>query len=202
MVMKKVNASIKNPNFMGFPAYLSKRSLVFLSPNPFLEMDSSLKMKIWNERWRLKASSKWNHPKSPYAFLELEKDADEEQIKVAHRRLAKTYHPDVYKGNATLDKGETAEARFINIQAAYELLIDEDRRRQYDLDSLARPSIFTVVNYGFTEDDQKYNARTANVREEEEEEERILKRKKKKRKRRKRFYADGWMCKPCCPAFG
>ncbi|XP_031267645.1 uncharacterized protein LOC116126075, partial [Pistacia vera] len=70
---------------------------------------------------------------------ELERDADEEQIKVAYRRLAKFYHPDVYDGRGTLEEGETAEARFIKIQAAYELLIDEEKRRQYDMDNRVNP---------------------------------------------------------------
>ncbi|XP_027090082.1 uncharacterized protein [Coffea arabica] len=70
---------------------------------------------------------------------ELERDADEEQIKVAYRRLAKFYHPDVYDGKGTLEEGETAEARFIKIQAAYELLIDQEKRRQYDNDNRVNP---------------------------------------------------------------
>lgn len=81
----------------------------------------------------------WNDSKSPYETLELEGDADEEQIKVAYRRLAKFYHPDVYNGRGTLEEGETAEARFIKIQAAYELLIDADERRNYDKDNRVNP---------------------------------------------------------------
>ncbi|XP_059286097.1 pre-mRNA-splicing factor cwf23 [Lycium ferocissimum] len=81
----------------------------------------------------------WNDSKSPYETLELERDADEEQIKVAYRRLAKFYHPDVYNGRGTLEEGETAEARFIKIQAAYELLIDEEERRKYDSDNRVNP---------------------------------------------------------------
>lgn len=76
---------------------------------------------------------------SPYDTLELERDADDEKIKVAYRRLAKYYHPDVYDGRGTLEEGETAEARFIKIQAAYELLIDEEKRKQYDKDHLVNP---------------------------------------------------------------
>ncbi|KAK9166516.1 hypothetical protein Scep_001707 [Stephania cephalantha] len=105
-------------------------------------------------------ASKWTQEKSPYETLglnilgnfssvyafhfthrlkELERDADEETIKVAYRRLAKYYHPDVYDGRGTLEEGETAEARFIKIQAAYELLIDEEKRRQYDTAHLVNP---------------------------------------------------------------
>ncbi|XP_068643252.1 uncharacterized protein [Aristolochia californica] len=84
-------------------------------------------------------ASNWTSEKSPYETLELERDADEEQIKSAYRRLAKYYHPDVYDGRGTLEEGETAEARFIKIQAAYELLIDEEKRRLYDREHRLNP---------------------------------------------------------------
>lgn len=45
----------------------------------------------------------------------------------------------VYDGRGTLEEGETAEARFIKIQAAYELLIDDEKRRQYDVDNRVNP---------------------------------------------------------------
>lgn len=45
----------------------------------------------------------------------------------------------VYDGRGTLAEGETAEARFIKIQAAYELLIDDKKRRQYDNDNRVNP---------------------------------------------------------------
>lgn len=84
-------------------------------------------------------ASNWTDNKSPYETLELERNADEEQIKIAYRRLAKFYHPDVYDGRGTLEEGETAEARFIKIQAAYELLVDDEKRRQYDTDNRVNP---------------------------------------------------------------
>lgn len=86
----------------------------------------------------VKASS-WTEERSPYETLELERNADDEQIKIAYRRLAKYYHPDVYDGRGTLEEGETAEARFIKIQAAYELLIDVEKRRKYDMDNRVNP---------------------------------------------------------------
>ncbi|CAA3011250.1 pre-mRNA-splicing factor cwf23 [Olea europaea var. sylvestris] len=94
-----------------------------------------------NQQRRMVATwaSSWTDQKSPYETLELERDADEEEIKVAYRRLAKFYHPDVYDGRGTLDEGETAEARFIKIQAAYELLIDVEKRKKYDSDNRVNP---------------------------------------------------------------
>ncbi|ONM59857.1 Chaperone DnaJ-domain superfamily protein [Zea mays] len=84
-------------------------------------------------------AASWDSEKSPYETLELGRDADEETIKTAYRRLAKFYHPDVYDGKGTLEEGETAEARFIKIQAAYELLIDGERRRAYDREHHVNP---------------------------------------------------------------
>lgn len=46
---------------------------------------------------------------------------------------------EVYDGRGNLEEGETAEARFIKIQAAYELLIDDEKRRQYDNDNRINP---------------------------------------------------------------
>lgn len=45
----------------------------------------------------------------------------------------------VYDGKGTLEEGETAESRFIKIQAAYELLMDTEKRRQYDMDNRVNP---------------------------------------------------------------
>ncbi|KAM1365676.1 hypothetical protein ACFX13_044669 [Malus domestica] len=92
-----------------------------------------------NQRRSVIRASSWDHPKSPYETLELERDADDDQIKIAYRRLAKFYHPDVYDGRGTLEEGETAEARFIKIQAAYELLMDDEKRGQYDRDNRLNP---------------------------------------------------------------
>lgn len=107
--------------------------------------DSSRRIEPWdgvNRRQRKSIATNsynWNNSKSPYETLELEGDADEEQIKVAYRRLVKFYHPDVYDGSGTLEEGETAETRFIKIQAAYELLLDKEQRRQYDKENRVNP---------------------------------------------------------------
>jgi molecular chaperone DnaJ len=61
-----------------------------------------------------------------YSLLGVRPDASEEEIKRAYRRLAREYHPDV-------SKDPDAEARFKEINAAYETLKDPVRRRQYDL---------------------------------------------------------------------
>ncbi|KAL5703853.1 hypothetical protein ACHQM5_022354 [Ranunculus cassubicifolius] len=85
------------------------------------------------------AAAQWTEERTPYETLELERDADDEKIKLSYRRLVKFYHPDVYDGKGTLEEGETAESRFIKIQAAYELLIDGEKRRQYDIEHRVNP---------------------------------------------------------------
>ena len=45
----------------------------------------------------------------------------------------------VYDGKGSLEEGETAESRFIKIQAAYELLIDSEERRKYDMENRVNP---------------------------------------------------------------
>lgn len=64
--------------------------------------------------------------KDYYAILGVPKDASEEDIKKAFRKLARKYHPDV-AGN----KAE-AEEKFKEINEAYEVLSDPEKRRRYD----------------------------------------------------------------------
>src|SRR5437588_9862037 len=61
-----------------------------------------------------------------YAVLGVPRDASEEYIKKAFRKLARQYHPDVAK-----DK-KTAEAKFKEINEAYEVLSNPEQRRKYD----------------------------------------------------------------------
>jgi molecular chaperone DnaJ len=60
-----------------------------------------------------------------YRLLGVERNADEDEIKKAYRKMAMQYHPD---RNAAAD----AEARFKEIAEAYEVLIDPERRQLYD----------------------------------------------------------------------
>ncbi len=54
------------------------------------------------------------------------KNADEAEIKKAYRELAKKYHPDLHPGD------KEAEAKFKEINEAYEVLSDKDKRARYD----------------------------------------------------------------------
>lgn len=63
--------------------------------------------------------------KNPYETLGVKRDASQKDIKMAYYQLAKKYHPDT-------NKGEQAKERFVEIQAAYDLLSDEKRRAAFD----------------------------------------------------------------------
>ncbi|KAF8103155.1 hypothetical protein N665_0188s0108 [Sinapis alba] len=120
-------------------SFRTRVSNSFPSSSWVTSKDSNFWFGVSQRKTLLRAASNWSEEKSPYDTLELERDAEEEQIKVAYRRLAKYYHPDVYDGKGTLEEGETAESRFIKIQAAYELLMDTEKRRQYDMDNRVNP---------------------------------------------------------------
>ena len=64
--------------------------------------------------------------KEYYKILEVEEDASEEEIKLAYRRLAKRYHPDLNKSDPN------AKEKFIKLYEAYDILKDPQKRKIYD----------------------------------------------------------------------
>lgn len=61
-----------------------------------------------------------------YEILEVGKGASDTDIKKAYRKLAKKYHPDVNQGDST------AEAKFKEVNEAYEILSDPQKKARYD----------------------------------------------------------------------
>jgi curved DNA-binding protein len=61
-----------------------------------------------------------------YDILGVKKTATADEIKAAHRKLVRQYHPDVNKNNPQ------AEAKFKEVQEAYDVLSDDNKRKRYD----------------------------------------------------------------------
>lgn len=64
--------------------------------------------------------------KSLYETLEITQGASADEIKKAYRKLARKYHPDI-------NKTPEAEEKFKEINGAYEILSDEEKRKKYDM---------------------------------------------------------------------
>lgn len=64
--------------------------------------------------------------KSLYETLEVSSNASADEIKKAYRKLARKYHPDI-------NKTPEAEEKFKEINGAYEILSDEEKRKKYDM---------------------------------------------------------------------
>ena len=64
--------------------------------------------------------------KDPYSVLGVSKSATQDEIKKSYRKLAMQYHPDKNKGD------KKAEDKFKELGAAYEVLGDTKKRKEYD----------------------------------------------------------------------
>jgi curved DNA-binding protein CbpA len=72
--------------------------------------------------------------KDLYRLLGLPRGASREDVRKAHRRLVRKYHPDANSGD------NSTEERFKEVQHAYEVLSDPRKRREYDDEVLLRGS--------------------------------------------------------------
>lgn len=71
---------------------------------------------------------------NPYKVLEIHNSASKDEIRKAYRSLARKYHPDSNPGN------KEAEEKFKEINDAYAILSDEQKKEQYDREASAKNS--------------------------------------------------------------
>ncbi|MBL8165700.1 MAG: J domain-containing protein [Anaerolineae bacterium] len=81
--------------------------------------------------------------KDYYKILGVKRDANEKEIKQAFRKLAKKYHPDTNPDNPN------AETRFKELNEAYEVLSDAEKRKNYDRFGTATPNMGGNANGGY-----------------------------------------------------
>src|SRR5690348_10984823 len=83
--------------------------------------------------------------RDPYEVLGVDRKANAGEIKTAYRRLAKKLHPDANKNDPK------AAARFAELNAAHELLGDEDKRKAFDrgeIDAEGKPRFRGFEGFG------------------------------------------------------
>ncbi len=65
-----------------------------------------------------------------YEILGVEKSVSDDELKKAYRRLARQHHPDLHTGD---HQKKAAEEKFKEINEAYEVLSDQEKRKRYDM---------------------------------------------------------------------
>ncbi|MDI6786197.1 MAG: DnaJ domain-containing protein [bacterium] len=90
-----------------------------------------------------------------YLILQINPDADSNMIRRAYRLLALRYHPDRKEGD---------ERKMVEITEAYNVLMDSEKRKQFDRDYYGRKNVY-VYSYEFKTDEEEIKKR---VKEREE----------------------------------
>ena len=98
---------------------------------------------------RLTVQREW-FEKDYYAVLGVPSTASQKEITKAYRKLAREFHPDANPNNAA------AEERFKEISSAYDVLGDEERRKEYDEVRRAGPQAFGGPGGGFRFDPRDF----------------------------------------------
>src|ERR1700722_492569 len=83
--------------------------------------------------------------RDPYEILGVSKGASEAEIKSAYRRMAKKLHPDANKHDPK------AASRFAELNAAYEILGEDDKRKAFDrgeIDAEGKPRFQGFEGFG------------------------------------------------------
>lgn len=91
-----------------------------------------------------------------YAILGVARTASDADIKKAFRNLAKRYHPDH-------NSSKEAEEKFKQVNLAYEVLSDRDRRTRYDLHGTDKPFIITTKLAKYTVQNRAFSGDLADI---------------------------------------
>lgn len=98
--------------------------------------------------------------KNYYKILEIDKDASPEIIKKAYTTLAKKYHPDLQDVSVK----HIYEEKLKLINEAYEVLSDEEKRKQYDMELLEiEPDVDDLLNENYNLKNELNNMRNNNT---------------------------------------
>ncbi|KAK8593848.1 hypothetical protein V6N12_045921 [Hibiscus sabdariffa] len=82
-----------------------------------------------------------SNSKDYYKILEVDYDATDENIRLNYRKLALKWHPDKHKGDSAVT------AKFQEINEAYNVLIDPEKRFEYDLTGIYEIDKYTLREY-------------------------------------------------------
>ncbi|CAJ2652157.1 unnamed protein product [Trifolium pratense] len=80
-------------------------------------------------------------PKDYYKILEVDYDATDDTIRSNYIRLALKWHPDKQKDH------DSATSRFQDINEAYQVLSDPDKRREYDINGMRYIYDYNIIDY-------------------------------------------------------
>lgn len=132
---------------------LLKTLLALLSSIHLLLLNSG----IWIVCHGPSVTARSNNPQSPYQTLGVDRKCSQEELRKSYKSLCLKYHPDKNVNKSSRER-QSAETKFKEIQAAYDMLGDENKRRTYEMQEAfgVHPSDpYGAQNGGFSRDPRR-----------------------------------------------